>query len=214
MSKAKGVSAPIPVAIPVSPPPALAAAERPAPKRVASPSPRKVPWSWIVTGGSIGWAVMILALGMYLQQRRIQPEEPLAVMVAPPVEAQVTPLLSPLPLSGVPDDFAEGEPAPVPLPKLQHRPQSVELPPPLQIEPAPVPAPAIQIEPAEPAAPMKPARVKRKEVDLEVFASCEKVGTDILFMKNPVDAFAKANQEKKLVFIVHLSGNLEDPGFT
>jgi hypothetical protein len=33
-------------------------------------------------------------------------------------------------------------------------------------------------------------------------------------MKSPPDAFVKARAEKKLVFFVHLSGNLEDPGFT
>ena len=57
----------------------------------------------------------------------------------------------------------------------------------------------------------KPAR---KKVDLAVFADCNQIGTDVLFVKDPPDAFRRAKTQKKMVFMVHLSGNLEDKEFT
>jgi hypothetical protein len=54
----------------------------------------------------------------------------------------------------------------------------------------------------------------KKPVDLNVYADCQQIGTDVLFMKNPPDAFKQARADKKMVFIVHLSGNLEDKDFT
>jgi hypothetical protein len=33
-------------------------------------------------------------------------------------------------------------------------------------------------------------------------------------MKEPTEAFARARAERKLVFVMHLSGNLEDKDFT
>lgn len=46
------------------------------------------------------------------------------------------------------------------------------------------------------------------------FVDCKQIGTQVKFMKEPADAFLRAREEKKLVFVMHLSGNLEDPGFT
>jgi hypothetical protein len=43
---------------------------------------------------------------------------------------------------------------------------------------------------------------------------CARIGTDVRFMKDPAAAFLRARAEKKMVFIVHLSGNLEDKEFT
>ena len=54
----------------------------------------------------------------------------------------------------------------------------------------------------------------KKDIDLKTFANCSNIGTDILFYKDPTEAFRVAKKENKLVFMVHLSGNLEDPGFT
>jgi hypothetical protein len=47
-----------------------------------------------------------------------------------------------------------------------------------------------------------------------VFANCEQIGTKVLFVRNPPEAFKRAKAEKKMVFVVHLSGNLEDKEFT
>ena len=48
----------------------------------------------------------------------------------------------------------------------------------------------------------------------EPFVECARIGTDVRFHKNPADAFLTARKEKKLVFVMHLSGNLEDRDFT
>ena len=39
-------------------------------------------------------------------------------------------------------------------------------------------------------------------------------GTSVLFLNNPAEAAHAALKEQKLLFIVHLSGNFEDPQFT
>ena len=39
-------------------------------------------------------------------------------------------------------------------------------------------------------------------------------GTAINFLDTPSDAAKKAKKEEKLVFILHVSGNFEDPKFT
>ena len=46
------------------------------------------------------------------------------------------------------------------------------------------------------------------------FVDCQQIGTQVRFMKDPADAFKRAKAEKKLVFVMHLSGNLEDKEFT
>ena len=39
-------------------------------------------------------------------------------------------------------------------------------------------------------------------------------GTSLLFQRSPSDAAKKAAKEEKLVFVLHISGNFEDPDFT
>ena len=39
-------------------------------------------------------------------------------------------------------------------------------------------------------------------------------GTNVEFLDTPSDAAKKAKKEQKLVFILHVSGNFEDPKFT
>lgn len=39
-------------------------------------------------------------------------------------------------------------------------------------------------------------------------------GTTIDFVDTPKEAAAKAKKEEKLVFVLHVSGNFEDPRFT
>jgi hypothetical protein len=45
-------------------------------------------------------------------------------------------------------------------------------------------------------------------------AVAPKAGPQLTFVKNPPDAFRQARLEGKLVFMIHLSGNFEDRGFT
>ena len=42
----------------------------------------------------------------------------------------------------------------------------------------------------------------------------EKYGTQVAFVGNPVDAARQATKERKLLFVLHLSGNFEDKQFT
>jgi hypothetical protein len=58
-------------------------------------------------------------------------------------------------------------------------------------------------EPAQPAPEADPPR--------PAGVTC---GTSVEFVSNPVDAAAQARREKKLLFVLHVSGNFEDPQFT
>ncbi len=81
--------------------------------------------------------------------------------------------------------------------------------------------------PVRHVAPDKPAVDAPKKVEIAAgeelgvlplggneFVECARIGTNVRFMKEPAEAFQRAKDERKLVFIVHLSGNLEDPEFT
>lgn len=43
---------------------------------------------------------------------------------------------------------------------------------------------------------------------------CQTHGTAVKFVKSPTEAMSRARREGKLVCVLHLSGNLEDDGFT
>lgn len=62
---------------------------------------------------------------------------------------------------------------------------------------------------APPAAPAAKAAARDED-----FVDCGQIGTDVRFMRDPAAAFQRAAAEKKMVFMVHLSGNLEDKDFT
>jgi hypothetical protein len=44
--------------------------------------------------------------------------------------------------------------------------------------------------------------------------TCGSFGTSVQFEESPKVAAAKAKKEQKLVFVLHVSGNFEDPRFT
>ena len=44
--------------------------------------------------------------------------------------------------------------------------------------------------------------------------TCSAHGTTIDFFDTPKEASAQAKEQKKLVFVLHVSGNFEDPRFT
>ena len=72
----------------------------------------------------------------------------------------------------------------------------------------PVPVPAEQAA-AKPAEFQLPAS--------ELFASpdkCKTFGTKVRFHSGPADAIAEAKSSKKLLFVLHISGHFDDPGFT
>jgi hypothetical protein len=45
-------------------------------------------------------------------------------------------------------------------------------------------------------------------------ATCGSYGTTIEFVDTPKEAAVQAKKENKLVFVLHVSGNFEDPRFT
>ncbi len=45
-------------------------------------------------------------------------------------------------------------------------------------------------------------------------ATCGDYGTSVHFEKTPSDAARKAQKEEKLVCVLHISGNFEDPDLT
>jgi hypothetical protein len=156
---------------------------------------------WIAAGGSSIWVVIVvvialLTLGQEQAADQARPgPKPLAVdggMAEAPVKA---PAVEDLPEFIVPDRHVD--PQPLPRPKLPRAERIIkdEGPPPLDVLPQDV----------------KPAR---KIVDLRIYQDCQQIGCDVLFMKDTVEAFKRAREEKKMVFMVHLSGNLEDPDFT
>jgi len=44
--------------------------------------------------------------------------------------------------------------------------------------------------------------------------TCGSFGTSVEFVETPKEAAAQAKKEQKLVFVLHVSGNFEDPRFT
>jgi hypothetical protein len=44
--------------------------------------------------------------------------------------------------------------------------------------------------------------------------SCGRFGTQVEFVDTPSEAAGRAAKEEKLVFVLHVSGNFEDPRFT
>jgi hypothetical protein len=44
--------------------------------------------------------------------------------------------------------------------------------------------------------------------------TCDTHGTTLEFVNTPAEAAKLAKQKQKLVFVLHVSGNFEDPGLT
>ncbi len=124
--------------------------------------------------------------------------------------------LTVLALNGVRTDSPQPRmPVAVALPPAELAPEALE-PEPVQValakpvlEPRRPPAPVIDPPPLD-AMPAKAA----PDAGLLPGLACAKIGTNIVFLRNPPDAFRLAKKEGKLVFMVHLSGNFEDTEFT
>jgi hypothetical protein len=71
-----------------------------------------------------------------------------------------------------------------------------------------------------PTPPVKPAPVPVVELaplpsaEAPACGTGDTYGTAVLFSNSPAEAGRQAAQEKKLLFVLHLSGNLEDDAFT
>jgi hypothetical protein len=151
--------------------------------------------AWLLVAGLIGatWA-----FSTPTQKTR------LAISLAPP------PVERPLP-----------EPRPFPerrVPKPQIPPESD---PPGQVPPAsfkkPPASPALP-EPDEPAVklPALPESevVRVNEAAVQEAEACGKNGTKVNFVGDPAEAARLAAKNNKLMFVIHLSGNFEDPSLT
>jgi hypothetical protein len=73
-------------------------------------------------------------------------------------------------------------------------------------------APAAGPAKGAPPAPVKPAPVKPPAKDKG--ETCGAFGTSVDFVDTPSEAARLAKKEEKLVFVLHVSGNFEDPRFT
>jgi hypothetical protein len=69
--------------------------------------------------------------------------------------------------------------------------------------PGPIARPVKPVRPVEPITPL----VKPE-------ATCGSHGTQVHFVDTPAEAAKIAKKEQKLVFVLHVSGNFEDPRFT
>jgi hypothetical protein len=170
------------------------------PRRKAASADRQIPWLWIATGGSVFWIVIVLIVAFtnFGQDPGARPVNEKAIAKAGIVEPAFQPVGVPVAVKVVEPAFAEldrKEPAPI------------DEPAPPAIDPANVVPHLVKQKPAALAEP-------RDDGDNFGFANCEKIGTNVKFMTEPPEAFKRARVEKKMVFVVHLSGNLEDPGFT
>ncbi len=68
-----------------------------------------------------------------------------------------------------------------------------------------------------PPTPVKPVPVKPAPVPppaKEKAETCGAFGTTVDFVDTPSEAARQAKKEEKLVFVLHVSGNFEDPRFT
>jgi hypothetical protein len=70
--------------------------------------------------------------------------------------------------------------------------------------------------PAVPGPAVPPSKLPPKPVALAKPAetSCGSYGTRVDFFDTPSEAARAARKEQKLVFVLHVSGNFEDPRFT
>ncbi len=184
------------------------------PRQTVLPDRRK-PWLWVVSAGSLTWALVVMTIAIRAGGKEIvpsrDPEPPAQLTAAPPLAL----IPAPKPADSSPDDWRFDEAAvpvpPEPLPLYPEPPLGeAEKAPPVEIAPAEQPKPA---PPAQPVVVAEPKRPK-KLIDLKVYANCANIGTDVLFVKDPPEAFRRAKAENKLVYMMHLSGNLEDKDFT
>ena len=84
------------------------------------------------------------------------------------------------------------------------------------LPPVPAVKPVAQdlVVPLQALAAPKVEELPAPPANIHEFVDREQIGVNVHFMKDAADAFQRGQAEKKTVFIVHLSGNLEDKEFT
>jgi hypothetical protein len=162
--------------------------------RVALQSP--VPWREMLAGVSAVWLVLIVGVALWAgaSSPPLGAVEPGAA--APTLEPVSAAAMAPVVVD--PDAPALIAPEPEPRPPLLDRlvAAPAALPELTEASIAPEPRPAPVVPPAPPR------------------ACVTKLGTQIDFVADPPEAFKRAGEQNKLVFMIHLSGNFEDKEFT
>lgn len=167
---------------------------------------RVIDWRMVLAAGVPAW-LLVCGLVVWV---KLSPPRPTLVITAPPVAtgvAETAPMarlvaeVSPMPravreVAGMPH-----APAPLaPTPRAASE------------RPVGDPAPVLDLLASvfRRFARPNPAAVAEKPVP----AGCKTHGTAVHFAKSTLDAMKQAKAKGKLVFVLHLSGNIEDPGFT
>jgi hypothetical protein len=76
-------------------------------------------------------------------------------------------------------------------------------------------APGSELKTRDPRTGKVPAAVKAVPAKPAEDGECTQAhGTSVQFFNTPSEAAREAKKEGKLVFVLHISGNFEDPGFT
>jgi hypothetical protein len=173
----------------------------------SGPVPHKVglfqliDWRFVATIGLPVWAFLIGAVVMH----RTAPAAPApagptttAAVPAPPPPAPLTPAPAPVPA---------GEPNPGPREVIVRTEfQTVPV-----ILPVPTPAAPVDVLPAAPAA---PAAFSLPPSEVGPGDRCNTFDTKIRFHPDLPSAAAEAKSSKKMLLVLHISGNFDDPGFT
>jgi hypothetical protein len=94
------------------------------------------------------------------------------------------------------------------------------IPPPREIvirttDPQVITVPTVVAVPVAAAADLAlPAEFRLPDAELMPDHKCKTFDTKVRFHRGPAEAAAEAKASKKMMFVLHISGNFEDPGFT
>jgi hypothetical protein len=161
--------------------------------------------SWRMLGVGVAFGLLLIT-GLSLAALALRPRDPGPGPQS--LSAQTAPLkIAAIPVA-VPAVKIAVQPAVVP--------EKIDRPAPVPDDPEPTPVygpeppPPAQAQPA-PSAPAPPV-LKPTEVAQETCGGT--CGTSVAFLASPQQAARRAAEEGKVLFILHVSGNFEDPGFT
>jgi hypothetical protein len=123
---------------------------------------------------------------------------------APPVVVQAAPVAAPVPIVQPPPP-PEDDAIPLPRAIVVRHAEPVTVP---LVVPVPVPG--------EPPVVVKPPEFKLPDTERVPVAAdrCQTFGTRVRFHRGPAEATEEAAKAKKMLFVLHISGHFEDPGFT
>jgi hypothetical protein len=153
-------------------------------------------WGPVVIGALSIAALMIVLIGAYLSQ--------------PDPEVREAPIIRTVDLVGGHGFLARPDPVDDPVGDLGHDPPAPMAPVPPMVA---VPMPGGPI-PGGPHAAKDDCAVCRVGGDCAVPADRETFGTSVAFARNPVEAAKLAGDARKLLFVLHVSGNFEEARFT